>query len=212
MLLPPRTIIGPVTGGALFNRNNLFNYFLRKNLFPILYKLSEFLLNLRTNKIFFSTELLKKHLTKKTLRKSTFNFVLTNLIFSKKLKKKLDFLIYYRKHKNKEKFFPYNFVAQLIQLGFKISIIGDKLNMKSVKNYGRISNSQVSKLQSIARYTIGSGENPYSFFNIECISNNIKIVIDKKDINLIRFYKKNFITFSFNKDININTINKKLIR
>ena len=212
MLLPPSTIIGPITGGALFNKNNLFNYFLRKNLFPILYKVSEFFLNLRTNHIFFSTDLLKKYLTKKTIKKSQFNFVLTNLIINKKFKKKLDFLIYYSKHKNKEKLFPYNFVKQLIKLGFKVSVIGDNLNIISVNNYGRVSNSQVSKLQSIARYTVGSGENPYSFFNIECISNNTKILIDQKDINLVRFYRKNFITFNFNKNINVKTINKKLIK
>lgn len=212
ILLPPGTIIGPVTGGALFNKRHLLNYLLRKYLFPLLYKISEFFLSLRTESIFFSTDLLKKYLSKKTLKKSRFNFVLINLVFKKKFIKKLDFLIYYRKHKNKEKFFPYNFVTQLIKLGFKISIIGDKLNMPLVKNYGKIPNSQVLKLQSITRYTIGSGENPYSLFNVECISNNVKIIIDQKDLNIIKAYKKHFITLNFDKYTDVKTINKKFFK
>ena len=77
----------------------------------------------------------------------------------KKKKKKIDFLIYYRKHKNKKDLFPYDFVKKIIKLKFKISIIGDKLDYPGVKNYGKISNKKVSSLQSISKYTIASGEN-----------------------------------------------------
>ena len=212
MLLPPKTIIGPITGGSLFNKKNLFNYLLRKYIFKIFYKISEFFLNLREVDILFSTELLKKKLSNRTLKKSKFNFVLNSFNVKKKIKKKLDFLIYYRRHGNKENFFPFTLIKQLASLGFKISIIGDRLNLPLIKNYGIISNSLVLKLQSIARYTIASGENPYSFFNLECISNNVKIVIDKKDIKLIKFYNKCFIGFDFNKDINKKTIYKKFIK
>ena len=197
---------------ALFNKKNYFDYLIRKYLFKILYKISEFFLNFRTNKILFSTDLLKKYVSKKTLAKSTFNFVFTGLKFNKKYKKKIDFLIYYRKHRNKENFFPTNLISKLVKSKYKVFVIGDNLNIPSIKNCGIIKNSKVSKLQSIAKYTIGSGENPYSFFNLECMSNHVKIIINKIDKNKINFYKKNFIILDFKKLDTLKNINKKIIR
>ena len=87
-LLPPKTILGPITGGALFDKSNVINFLIRKIVFPIFYKFSEIILILRfKGKLIFSTELLKQYLSKKTVRKSSFNFVLENLIFKKKKKK-----------------------------------------------------------------------------------------------------------------------------
>ena len=59
-LLPPKTILGPITGGALYNKSGAINYIVRHLLFPIFYKFSELALNLRfKSKLVFSTELLK---------------------------------------------------------------------------------------------------------------------------------------------------------
>ena len=41
----PKTIIGPITGGALYNKSNIINYLIRKIFFPIFYKFSELILN-----------------------------------------------------------------------------------------------------------------------------------------------------------------------
>ena len=80
---------------------------IRSLIFPIFYKISEIALNFRKVNI-FSTDLLKKFISKKTIKKSNFNFVVKNFLnkkILKKIKKKIDFLIYYRKHKNKSTFF-----------------------------------------------------------------------------------------------------------
>ena len=91
-LLPPKTILGPITGGALYDRSNSINYLIRKILFPTFYKFSEFILNLRfKNQLLFSTELLKKYLSEKTLKRSKFNFVLNKLKFKKKEKQRYRF-------------------------------------------------------------------------------------------------------------------------
>ena len=198
IFLPPKTMLGPITGGADYSKNINLNYFIRAFIFPILYKLSEFFLNIRSKKIIFSTDLLKKKLSKVTIRKSKFNFVFNIASFKKKKKKKIDFLIYYRRHDNKKKLFPYNFIKKIIKLKFKISIIGDKLNFPLVKNYGKISNKKVSNLQSISRYTVASGENLYSVFVLECLSNNVKVIVDKQQSDKIKFYKKNFIKLDYN--------------
>lgn len=210
LFLPPGTIIGPITGGALFNKKNLFNYFTRKYLFHFFYKISEFLLNFRSTNLVFSTDLLKIYLSKKTIKKSNFNFVLKNFKFKKLEKKKNDFLIYYRKHQNKENQFPYDLIKRLIDLNFKICVIGDKLNIPLVKNYGIVSNKKVSKLQSISKYTIASNENPYSLFIIECLSNNMKILIDKKKKNKFKLFKCRIIEISLNNVKNLKKIKSKL--
>ncbi len=207
LLLPPKTILGPITGGSNYSNTKLSQIIIRGIIFPFFYKISEFLLFFRNTKLIFSTDLLKKYLLKKTLKKSQFNFVLNSFLIKKKKKKKIDFLIYYRKHKNKEIFFPYNFVQKLASKNFKIYIVGDKLRIPSVKNYGRISAKKVSKLQSIANYTIASGENLYTFFIIECLSNNIKVIVSKNIKSNIFFSKKRIMKVDFNK-INLKKIKK----
>ena len=201
ILLPPKTILGPITGGANFSNDKDLNYFIRKFVFPILYNISQYFLSIRLKEIIFSTDLLKKYLSKKIKSKSKFNFIIENLFFPKKhLKNKdIDFLFYYRKHKNKINFFPYKFIKMLAHEGYKISVIGDKLDIKKIKNYGFLKNKMVNKLQSRARFTITTGENIYSIFTVECLSNGVKILINKKYNKQIKFLKKKFILTDFNK-------------
>lgn len=210
IFLPPKTILGPITGGANFDKSMMLNYFIRSSVFPIFYKISEFSLNLRDVNIIFSTNLLKKYLLKKTVKKSVFNFVVKNFSFkkNKKQKKIFDFLIYYRDHKNKKKFFPYNLIKKLIKLNFKILVVGDKLKIPHIKNYGYLPNYKVSELQSKSRYTIASGENFLSFFVLECLSNNVKVIVEKDLIDNITFYKKNFIKLDFNSVKSIKKLKK----
>ena len=208
IFLPPQTILGPITGGANYSKLNIFSYFIRGLIFPLFYKISEFALKFRDNDLIFSTELLKKYLFLKTIKKSKFNFVFKSFFLKKKLKKKIDFLIYYRKHKNKESFFPHNFIKKLIHNKFKIHVIGDKLNYLHVKNYGKISNKKVLKLQSLANYTLATGENFYSFFIIECISNSVKIVTSKNKINKYKFFKGKFVEINYDKMTDIKKLKK----
>ena len=195
-LLPPKTILGPITGGALYNKSNKINYLIRKMFFPIFYKFSELALILRfKNELIFSTELLKKFLSNKTINRSKFNFALDNLKFKKKRKSKdIDLLIYNRRHNNKSLLFNYELVKRLSNLNLKIFVVGDKLNIKKVKNFGYINKKKLNTLQSRSKYTLSSGENIYSLFVIECITNHVKILIDKKDMKKIKFFKKFFIT------------------
>ena len=201
LLLPPKTILGPITGGALFNKNNKINYLIRKMIFPIFYKISEFILNFRfQKKKVFSTELLKQNLSKKTIQKSEFNFVFKNFKFRKKRhRKNIDLLIYYRKHNNKQTFFNYKFIKDLTKFNFKIFIVGDKLNISGINNLGYISKKKVLILQSKSKYSLCSGENIYSLFVLECISNHVKILIDEEKIKQIKFFKKYFINLDKSK-------------
>ena len=204
LLLPPRTIIGPITGGAQFVDES---FFIRSYLFPIFYKISEIIINNRNYNIIFATELLKKYLSKKTKKKSIFNYIIKKFNYKNKNKKKnIDFIIYYRVHKNKKSLFPYKFIHNLIAAKFKIIIIGDKLEYKEVINYGNISNYYITKLQAKAKYTIASTENIYSLFTLECITHNIKIIINKSNKSKIRFFKSSFLKINFKNTKELNKI------
>ena len=54
-------------------------------------------------------------------------------------------------------------------------------------------------MQSRTKFTIASGENIYSIFTVECLTNGVKILIDKKYYNQINFLKKDFIITNFEK-------------
>ena len=86
LLLPPRTIIGPITGGAQFVDES---FFIRSYLFPIFYKISEIIINNRNYNIIFATELLKNYLSKKTKKKSIFNYIIKKFNYKNKKKKKI---------------------------------------------------------------------------------------------------------------------------
>lgn len=193
IFLPPGTILGPITGGAKFTKSFGINYFVRALIFPLFYKISEFFLIIRNYNIIFSTELLKKYLSTHTRNKSEFNYILKNFKFFKIKKKKNDFLIYHRLHSNKSSFFDYNLVDNLVRSNFKVLVVGDKLKIKGVKNLGYVSKKRLHKIQSFSKYTLCSKENIYSLFILECISNHVKIIIEKKLIKEVKFLKKWFI-------------------
>ena len=52
LLLPPKTIIGPITGGALFNKRSK-DYYIRKFIFPSLYFVSNLILKSDLKNVYF---------------------------------------------------------------------------------------------------------------------------------------------------------------
>lgn len=206
IILPPNTIFGPITGGAYYKKN-----ILRKFFFPFFYKISEFFLNLRNIKIYFSTELLKQYLNKTTIKRSSFNYVL-NYYKKKNIQPKtIDFLIYYRTHKNKESFFPYNLIKILVQLNYKVHIVGDFLKNALVVNHGKLNNNSINKLLSKTYFSIASEENIYSIFTMECINNGVKVLVDNQQKGKIKFFRKNFIMLNLKNRFELNKLKDKNI-
>lgn len=87
LFLPPKTIIGPITGGAYYNEQKNFTI-VRKYIFPLFYKISLFFLKYRKIELIFSTSLLKKYIPKNFNLKIKFNFVFLLIKKRKKEKKK----------------------------------------------------------------------------------------------------------------------------
>ena len=202
IFLPPKTQLGPITGGANYSMEN-FNI-MRQIIFPFFYKISEFFINIRGQYI-FSTDLLKKYLSKKTTENAKFNYIF-NFIKIKNMmnKKNIDFLIYYRNHPNKKNLIPIKTIQKLIIYGFDVRIIGDFLNLPKIKNYGYIPNKKVKSLLNQTYFTLPSGENIYSIFILECIENKVKILVNKNILKNLKYFRKSFFEIELNK---INIIN-----
>lgn len=210
LLLSPNTILGPITGGAKFSKKSE-DYLIRKYLFPILYYLSSIILRFRYNqKFIFSTDLLQNYLPKDIIKKSQFNFIFEAIKITKNNKKfkEYDFIFYYRKHKNKSNTFPIEFVKKLLSFNYKIYVVGDKIDLKGINNCGYISHYRVLKLLKKSKYSIISSENIYSFFTIDCINNNVKLLVDFDIYKSIKYFKKKFIKFNFKKN-KLNNLNYK---
>ena len=100
-------------------------------------------------------------------------------------------------------------IKNLIYKGFKVNVVGDKLDFPKVKNHGFLSNKKIINLQAKAKFSIFSSENIYTIFTLECITNNVLILIDKSNNYKLDFFKKSFIKINFN---NLKELNKlKLI-
>ena len=137
LFLPPKTHLGPITG-FIFKRKIIgFSFFLRKYLNNFLFKVSLIFLFLRQNKIYFSTDLLKSLINKKYKNKVFFNYLLNLMNIKKNIKKKnIDFLIYNRNYSVKNNLLRDKLLKILSKINLKISVIGDHLLFKDVKNLG----------------------------------------------------------------------------
>lgn len=186
ILLPPKTIYGPITGGYYFDRSKNFDYYIRKFFFPIFFKLSLTFIHSK-RKLLFSTDLLTKFIDKKKFQKIFFNFVLVNYIPSKRnnMKKIYDLVVYYRVHKNKSNLKIIKLIKELILKKCKIIVIGDKLKIIGSSNRTNISKTQLFKIIKKSRFALNPAENSLSLFMLDCISNGAKTFVNKKSMSKI---------------------------
>lgn len=201
LLLPPGIMLGPITGGALFNKNSK-NYIIRKYFFNFFYFLSNSFLVFKSYKeIHFATNLLQDKIFKSLMHKSKFNFIYKMFKLKSKVKtsKKIDLLIYYKKHQNKIETFPVKLIKKLLALKISIAVIGDKLDIFGIKNYGYVDGEKKKFIFKTSKIILSSSENIYTIFAMEAINYNLKILIDKKNSIYIDKFKSNFIVLDFNK-------------
>ena len=198
ILLPPKTIYGPITGGYFFDKNKNITNYIRKYLFPFFFKLSLCLIN-KKRILLFSTDLLSKFINNKKFKNVLFNFVLINYIPSKKKnsKKIYDLIVYYRIHKNKSNYEIVNLIRNLLIKNFKIVVVGDKLKLKGIINKTNLSKNELSKIIKKSKFALNSGENSLSLFMFDCISNGTKIFVNKRTLSKILKLNKLVIPVNF---------------
>ena len=168
LFLPPKTIIGPITGSIIKEGNfvKILNFFERISLFLIKYKYK---------KVYFSHNFynLKYNLDKK---KYVANFILNDFKFEKKNKqKKFNFVIYFRKDGKLKKEYIFEIIKELTSLNYKFAVIGDKIKIKGVKNFGFITRNRAIQIISKSEFAIANPENLYSYFVQDCLKFKIKV-------------------------------------
>ncbi len=182
IFLPPKTILGPVTGGGKILKGSFFNFLIRKIIFNILYEISIKFINLRHKKILFSTDLLKDKF--KSFNKVYSNYVLKDFKYSDHKKKRIyDLVVYLRDHQNKRT----DLITKLIQNlsdKYKIVTVGKSVNDKKIKNIKKINRKKFYILLQKTKYSFLSPENKYSFFALDCLSNGVHVFYNKEDIPL----------------------------
>ena len=87
----------------------------------------------------------------------------------------------------------------MVRKGFKVIVVGDNLKINSVKNLGYVREEIIDKIQSKSKYTIASNENIYSFFTLECLSNNVRIIVDKNYKYQVKYLKNKFLILDLKK-------------
>ncbi len=199
LLLPPGTIIGPVTGN-IYKKN--FGFFLK-----ILSFIGIKILLIKYKKIIFSHDFYQNYIPKNKIKNCMFNFLLFN--FKKKIYKKkkiYDFIFYIRKHNKRNKFLI-NLIKILTDRNYKVCIIGEKLNLKKNIIYkGFLTRKNAINLISASKYSLGSFENLFSFFVLDCLSNNLKVFFNNNFKVNKKLIKTNLLI-----PIDFSNLNKSLI-
>lgn len=197
--LPPRIIIGPVTGFVPKKKIESFSNLIRIMLIPFFYKLSLIVMLRRFKSIIFSTDLLKNIFLKNDYSKIHFNYLISsNLDTNKKIynKKKIDLLIYNRNYSVKEHHKLNNLIRYLLKKKYCVYCIGDNLPIKGLKNYNIINRTRVKDLLKTTKLVISSPENPYSLFTLDALNMGVKILFDiqyKNKLNFIKYNPKQYI-------------------
>ena len=201
LLLPPRTILGPITGGNYDGNINSISSLFRKYIIPFLYYINIRILFIKYKKLLFSTDMLFKYIPKRKRKYCYFNFTIINFLNLKKrkIKKDIDFLIYYRKYQTKKNSFQESIIENLIHKKYKIFIVGDRMNLEGIINKDYMPRKKLIPYLLRTKYTINGGENFYSIFALDCVSSGVKIFYN---INVkpkeIFFSPKNFISLDYN--------------
>lgn len=180
ILLPSNTLLGPITGSIYNGKIYNFDSFIRKIIFPIFYFIAINVAIRKYKYLIFSTENLKKIIPKKFINKCLFNF---SLLFYKKrnlVKKNIDFIFYYKKHPQKSNNFHKLLIKKLSDNGFKIIVVGDSFFYKKIRNYINLPRKSLINLLDKTKFSVGTSDNFYSLFFLDCLSCNVKFFYDIK--------------------------------
>jgi hypothetical protein len=204
LLLPQKTILGPITGGVYVKKIDNLENFIRILLFPIFYKISLLIINLKFRKILFSTNLLKKYLSNKNKKNLFFGYVYNLFLTKNYLTRKnkiYDLIFYNRNYNSKKSYLVKNIILELPK-ELKVCVIGDKCEGENFINKGYVSHEKVLKLISQSKMAFGTSENLLSLFAIDCYNFGVKLIYDKNTLLNNIISTKNSIVVNYKNPIN----------
>lgn len=190
VLMPPKTLFGPITGGIYKGSANNIENFLRKFAVPICYKISLFFLKFRKQVFLFSTENLTEVLNENIKKKSKLNFFINKLNINKEEKiKDIDILVYHRRYESKKFLIVEKFIKNLSGK-LNIHIVGDNMKNDEIVNHGLINKDKVLEILKKTKFAILSAENISSLFARDCIEMNVNFFYDNQ-INIPDAFRPN---------------------
>jgi len=204
LLLPKKTILGPITGGANVEKIDSLENFIRFFLFPTFYKISLFIINIKFRKILFSTNLLKKYIKIKNKKSFFFNYVYSLFLNNVHLIKKnkiYDLIFYNRNYNSKKSYLIKNIILELPK-EVKVCVIGDKCDGERFINKGYVSHEQALKLIRQSKLAFASSENLLSLFVIDCYNLGVKLIYDKNTLKNNIISSKNFLAINYKNSLN----------
>ena len=206
LLLPKKTIIGPITGSDMYNRNT-FKGYIRFFVMPVFIFFSKIILKFKYKKIYFSTNLINyENNNSQVLFQLQYLFTLKK---RKKIKKDIDLIFYYRKHNNKHLKQEIYFIKILILLGYNVKVCGDRPS-EIIENYiGFLSDTKLRNMLDRCKFILSSHENPFSFFVLDAINSNVNILFHKQHQKYIKDVFINYNLIDLKKTSNYhNLLNK----
>jgi hypothetical protein len=215
LFLPSNTILGPITGGVYNGKIKNLNFFVRKYIFPILYKISIFLIYCKFKKVIFSNSLLKIYVPKKFFSRTLFNFVLINFNHRKtydsynKKKKDFDFIFYNNNHETKYDKDKLEIINKL-SFKYKVCAIGDFYDNVRIANFGYVERKIVYKLLSRSKIAINSSENFYSLFAIDAVNCGTPLLYDINSSKCYNDISNYYLPFKLNLFFNNNRSLQKI--
>ncbi len=200
IILPPKTILGPITGGSKYLKKPYLNYYLRQIILNFFCILSIQILRFRQNKLLCSTDLLKYKFN--NFKKIKFNYVFKDFKFvDKNQNRKFDIIFYLRSHKNKNTHLNI-YLANNLSKKFNVITIGEKIKNKNIVNMGNINKKDLYNILQKTKYSLLSAENIYSFFGLDCLSNGVHVFYHnaskplvnlKKNMTPVNYYRQDLV-------------------
>jgi hypothetical protein len=210
LLLPPKTILGPITGNLKKNRK-IFGIIKIDYILYLCSLISLLILKVNKKNFFFAHEDLYKKLKKNLWFDCFYNYQLLYFKKSKKnLSKKNNILIYNRSNKSKNIKF---LLSNLFKKKFfdEIGVVGLKLSLNSVKNYGYVNHKKLLKILSKYKFALISDENIYSFFCLDALSCQVRLIYNKNSHKFKNYFNNSqFIKLDKLNSKNISKKNKKI--
>jgi hypothetical protein len=212
LLIPSKTILGPITGGVHPIKIDSIESIVRKIFFPVFYRISLFIIYIKFKKAIFSTNLLKNYVSHNN--NFFFGYVYNLFLFDNNSvkKKKFDLIFYNRNYQSKKN----NLVKMIIlniKKEYKICVVGDKFEGKNLFNYGFVPHKKVMNLIRESKTAFASSENIFSLFAIDCHNSKVKLIYDKRSLFKNVISKKNSILVDYSKPtLSAKKINNELAK
>lgn len=204
LLMPRKTILGPITGTIIPRKHKTFLDF-----FKII---SAKIILIKFNKVLLATNFFINHF--KNRCNLNYNFIFSNFKFNKKIrfKKKYDFVIYYRRHATKGNNFIFEIIKLLANKKLKIAVIGDQIkNIKNINSFGYVKRAFAKKIISQSKYSLASAENLYSFFTQDCLSKGLIVFYNDYFKTYCHFFKNQLFPLNYsNINKSFNEIEKNI--